>query len=103
MMASSTAFRRLTSSRSLAASSNSRFAAASRMPWTSLAVAVEGELDRVQKVTQFTQIRIHAQLAVPADVGVERAERLLQRAEQVCLISNSLKASVSLTTDVRVL
>ena len=77
-------------------------AGASKMPWTSLSVAVEGELDRVEKVTQFTQMRIHAELNVPAEVGVERAERLLQRAEQVCLIRNSLKASVSLTTDIRV-
>ena len=77
-------------------------AAASRMPWLSLSVGVEGELDRVEKVTQFTQMRIHAALVVPADVTVEQAERLLQRAESVCLISNSLKASVTLTTAIRV-
>lgn len=75
-------------------------AGASKMPWNTLEVTVEGELDRVEKVTQFVAMRIHARLQVPPDVGADRAERLLQRAETACLISNSLKASITLTTEI---
>jgi len=75
-------------------------AGASRVPWTSLHCNVQGELDRIDKVSRFTTMRIHARLVVPPEVGIDRAERLLHRAEQVCLISNSLSAVVLLTTDV---
>jgi organic hydroperoxide reductase OsmC/OhrA len=70
------------------------------VPFASLECSVEGELDRIDKVSRFTVLRIHARVSVPAEVGVERAERLLHRAEQVCLISNSLSAKVELTTEV---
>lgn len=75
---------------------------ASKMPWTALSCTVEGTLDRVEKITQFTALHITAALVVPVEVGMDRAERMLQRAEQACLISNSLKASVTLTTQVTV-
>ena len=75
-------------------------AGASKVPWTALDVRVQGELDRVDKVTQFTAMHVHARLQVPEGVPADRAERLLQRAEQVCLISNSLKATVHLTAEV---
>lgn len=75
-------------------------AAASKVSWLALGCQVEGDLDRVDKVTQFTAFRVSATLTVAADVGVERAERLLHRAEQACLISNSLKATTTLTTRV---
>ena len=75
-------------------------AAASRLPWLAVDCSVEGVLERVEKVTQFTQLHIHARLTVPAEVGAERAERVLQKAEQACLISSSLRATVHLTTEV---
>jgi organic hydroperoxide reductase OsmC/OhrA len=75
-------------------------AAASQMPWTALEVRTDGDLDRVGKVTQFTALRVHARLILPAGVTPERAERLLHRAESACLVSNSLKPPVTLTTEV---
>ena len=75
-------------------------ASGARLPWLTVECAVDGVLDRVEKVMQFTELHIHARLMVPAEVGRERAERVLQKAEQACLISNSLKAVVHLTTEV---
>lgn len=77
-------------------------ARASKLPWLSLACEVEGTLDRVERVTQFTEFRVRASLRVPPDTSEERAQRLLDRAEQHCLITNSLKAKSQLTATIEV-
>jgi organic hydroperoxide reductase OsmC/OhrA len=75
-------------------------AAASRLPWTSLRCCVTGTLDRVDRATQFTGFDVEARLKVPAGVDPGRARLLLEKAEQNCLISNSVKGRTHLTVDV---
>ncbi|MGH0029303.1 MAG: OsmC family protein [Myxococcota bacterium] len=75
-------------------------ARASKLPWVSLRCEVEGTLDRVERVTRFTEFRVRASLRVPPDVDEERAQRLLARAEQTCLITNSLVAESHLSASV---
>ena len=65
-------------------------AAASKLAWVSLDVSASGTLDKVERATRFTRIDVRAALRVPAGVDSARAQRLLERAEQICLISNSL-------------
>lgn len=77
-------------------------ARASKLPWTSLTCEATGVLDRVERVTQFTGFQIRARLSVPAGVNVEQAQRLLVRAEQTCLVTNSLKATSHLEASVEV-
>jgi organic hydroperoxide reductase OsmC/OhrA len=67
-------------------------ARASRLDWNSLEARVEGKLDKVDGVTRFTQMVVHATLRVPSGVDQDRATKLLEKAEQVCLITNSLVA-----------
>jgi organic hydroperoxide reductase OsmC/OhrA len=67
-------------------------ARASRLDWNSLEARVEGKLDKVDGVTRFTQMVVHATLRVPSGVDHDRATKLLEKAEQVCLITNSLVA-----------
>ena len=70
-------------------------AAASKLTWNSLAVDVAGSLDRIERKTRFTEVSISARLTVPA--GQEsRAPRILEKAEEVCLITNSLSATRSI-------
>lgn len=77
-------------------------ARASRFEWSSISCEVEGVLDRQEKVTQFVSYRVHAVLDVPAGAEASRAQRLLEKAEETCLITNSLKAPATLEADVRV-
>ena len=77
-------------------------ARASRLDWTSLSCTVDGELDRVERVTQFTAFKVVAELDVPEGTDLAKAERLLEKAETACLITNSLKADSDLTASVRV-
>ena len=77
-------------------------ARASRLEWTNLECSVDGELDKVDRVTRFTSFTVNATLGVPAGTDAARAERLLERAEKVCLITNSLIADSHLEATVNV-
>lgn len=71
-------------------------ARASKLPWNHLSCEVEGVLDRVDRVTQFTRFTVHAALSVPPGTSEERALRILRKAEETCLVTNSLKAQTTL-------
>jgi organic hydroperoxide reductase OsmC/OhrA len=73
----------------------------SKLSWVSLECKVEGILDRVDSVTRFTEYRLHAELTVPAGTNEERADRLLHRAKQFCLVTNSLKGKAELVTVIK--
>jgi uncharacterized OsmC-like protein len=66
-------------------------AGVSRFPWISLACDITGTVDRVDRVTQFTQIDLRARLRVPAGAKEDQALRMLAKAEETCLVTNSLK------------
>lgn len=73
-------------------------ARASRLPWTHLRCDVEGTLDRVDGVTQFTEFQVRASLKVPPGTDEGLAQRVLERSEHTCLIVNSLKGVSRLET-----
>jgi organic hydroperoxide reductase OsmC/OhrA len=77
-------------------------ARASRLEWDALGCSVDGTLDRVDRVTQFTGFKVSATLHVPTGTDEEKARRLLEKAEHACLITNSLKAESHLETTVHV-
>ena len=77
-------------------------ARASKFEWISLQCDVEGVLERVERTTLFTRFNIHAILHVPAGARPELAQRLLEKSEQICLITASLKSEIALTTDIQV-
>lgn len=68
-------------------------ATASRFEWRRLECRAEGKLERIERATQFTAFTLHARLALPSGADQDRARKLLEKSEQLCLISNSLKAS----------
>ena len=74
---------------------------ASKFEWTSLNCTVDGVLDRPEKVTFFSAFNIDAVLHLPKDARLELAQRLLEIAEQLCLITASLKSEINLTTDIQ--
>jgi organic hydroperoxide reductase OsmC/OhrA len=75
-------------------------AKASRFEWTTLACGIEGTLERVDGVTRFTRFVNHARLQVPAGADPARAQALLEKAEKVCLVTNSLTATTELVVEV---
>lgn len=71
-------------------------ARAARMEWLSLSCDAVGDLDKVDKVTRFTGFRLKVRLEVPEGVSESKAERLLEKAEKHCLITNSMKCDSTL-------
>jgi len=68
-------------------------ARASRFEWQSLHCEVEGVLDKAAGVAQFTEFRTTVTLKVAAGTDAAKAHKLLETAERVCLIANSLKGA----------
>lgn len=77
-------------------------ARARRLPFISLQCRVDGTLDRVNGRTAFTAFHIHVHLLVPEGVAREEAERVLARAKDTCLITNSLTASTAFSLEIAV-
>jgi peroxiredoxin-like protein len=77
-------------------------AAASKLAWQTLACDAEGVLDRTDGVLRFTELHIRAGLCLPSGGDIERARRLLEKAERTCLVSNSLAFRPTLATEVTV-
>jgi peroxiredoxin-like protein len=82
-------------------------ARASKLEWMDLRCDASGTLDRVERVTRFTGISVKATLVLPAvddeaaaAATVEKAEKLLHKAEASCLITNSLIAESTLNTEI---
>ena len=67
-------------------------ARAQKLPWTSLQCEVQGTLNRIEGKTRFTHILVRAVLVAPEGADRDKAVKAMERAEHVCLISNSLVA-----------
>ena len=58
-------------------------------------------LDRVDGVVRFTAIDLHAVLSLAAGGDERRARRLLEKAEETCLVTNSLNLEPKLEIELR--
>lgn len=78
-------------------------ARAARFEWEELRCDVVGKLERPDGRTRFTEFAVSAVLTVPAGADVRKAGKLLETAENHCLITNSLNAVSRMTHEVRTL
>ena len=75
-------------------------AGASRFEWRSIECDASGLLDQVDRKIQITTIENRVTLVVPTGSDAAKAEKLLEKAEQNCFISNSLTAEVHLSCEI---
>jgi len=75
---------------------------ASKFTWTSIQCNSTGTLERVDGKTRFTKIITRATLVIPSTESIENAERLLHKAEQSCLVVNSLTSESELQCEVSI-
>ncbi len=59
-----------------------------------------GTLDKVERSIQFTRFQLSVKLVIATDADATKAERLLHKAESICLITNSLKAEPELEIEI---
>jgi len=64
---------------------------AAKFEWAQVGCQVDGVLERISGVTQFTRFTTRATLSVKPGVDHAKARELLERAEKVCLVANSLR------------
>ena len=60
-----------------------------------------GRLELVEGKFQFTAITIKPTITVESDADADKAKQLIEKAEANCLISNSMKATVTLEPVIR--
>lgn len=72
----------------------------SRFEYNSISCEAEGVLDRVENVTRFTAFLLNITVHVPPGTDVDKAERLIEKSDHVCLVSNSLTADTILETTI---
>ncbi|MBD3647893.1 MAG: OsmC family protein [Pseudomonadales bacterium] len=77
-------------------------ARASKLEWNAIECDVEAVLDRVDRVTLFTQAHLKVKLSIDDEDDSERAKKLLEKSEANCLISNSLKTELHLDSEILV-
>lgn len=77
-------------------------ARASKMDWDSISCEVDGVLDRVSKVTQFTEFKLRVVLDAPLGSDEQKALRILDKSERSCLVTNSLNSKTHLDPEVRI-
>lgn len=74
----------------------------SRLEFTSYRSEAVGTLEKTEAGFEITRIVIRPHVVVSDEARVARAERILQKAEEHCLISHSMKSSVELEPTVSV-
>ena len=75
-------------------------ASASKLSWETLECKVEGKLERNEGSTKFTKFELKAKLTIPEEMPEEKAQRALEKAEAICLITNSLSGTTRLQSEV---
>jgi len=71
-------------------------AANSKLGFRELACRAEGVVDRADGRIRFTDIALEVDVALEGGADPAKARRLLDRAKDVCIVSNSLAAPVRL-------
>ena len=71
-----------------------------KLDWLTLECTAEGELDKIEKLTQFTGFKVNARLTIPHEKDARKAGVILEKAEKYCLITNSMKAGSHLDAEV---
>jgi len=75
-------------------------ARASKLEWSDLTCRVEAVLERVEGAAQFTHYTTYATLRIPPPGDATKAHTLLEKAEQGCLVANSLRGSRTLVAEI---
>ncbi len=72
----------------------------SKLEFVSFTCSAKGKLEKPEGRFIMTEIILEPVLVILQDADREKAERILQKAEAACLISNSIKSKVTLITHV---
>lgn len=72
-------------------------AANSKLTYSNFKCNAKGKLEQVDGKYLMTEVLLVAHLTIDSLENKEKAERILEKSERACLISNSIKSTVTLT------
>ncbi len=72
----------------------------SKLEYVRFSCDAKGKLEQVEGKYLMTEIHLFAELEIKNESDRERAERILQKSEAACLISNSIKSKTILKTNI---
>ena len=75
-------------------------ASISKLEFESFDCEATGMLDKVDGKFMMTEVELRPKLVLSDESKMERAQRILEKAKANCLISNSMKAKVSLKPEI---
>jgi organic hydroperoxide reductase OsmC/OhrA len=74
----------------------------SKLNFTAFSCSAQGKLEQAEGKLLITEIVVKPVLTILNITDKEKAEKVLQKSEAACLISNSIKAKVILETDINI-
>ncbi|WP_282019158.1 OsmC family protein [Salegentibacter mishustinae] len=72
----------------------------SKLEFISFKSTAIGKLDKVEGKFQMTEIILKPVLEITDENNAERAKRIIEKSEKVCLISNSIKTKITLESEI---
>lgn len=72
-------------------------AANSKLTYSDFKCNAKGKLEQIEGKYLMTEVLLEAHLTIDNIENKEKAERVLEKSEHACLISNSIKSKVTLT------
>jgi peroxiredoxin-like protein len=75
---------------------------ASKFEFDGVEVPIEGKIEKLEGGFKFTRITLRPVVTIHDEKDRERIGRVLEKAEQVCLVSRSLECAIALEPTIRV-
>jgi|ERR1035437_1725936 peroxiredoxin-like protein len=74
----------------------------SKLEFKNFSCASKGKLEQVEGKFLMTEVILEPTLIITNEADKEKAERILQKSEAACLISNSVKAKVTMIPTIKI-
>jgi peroxiredoxin-like protein len=74
----------------------------SKLAFTDFSCKSKGKLEQVEGKLIMSEIILEPTVTIPDEKDRERAERVLQKSEAACLISNSIRSKITMISTIRI-
>lgn len=75
----------------------------SSLPFNTFKCEADGKLEKVDGMFMISEIELRPEIVIPEEKYREKAGRLIEKSEKMCLISNSVKTRIILNPTISVL
>ncbi len=74
----------------------------SGLPFSSFGCDASGKLEKVDGNFMISEIELKPVIIIPDEKYTEKAGRIIEKSEKMCLISNSMKTKIILSPDIKI-